>query len=291
MREASRATEIVYVAGYGRSGSTLLDILLGSHAAFMSGGELTYLFEDWDKPGRACACGARYAACPLWSQLPRALPVSVQQAAQIVRRFDGRGRGRFPPRGRADEEGTVAMSHYAAIARCILDLAQGQGARYLIDSSKTAGDAARRPLALQGIAGIPVKVIHLMRSPWATWGSVRRGSNRQLEGHGDRKRWRLARAVAGYVIANGHAYHAGRRLGGRNYYRLRYEDLVRNPRPVIEELGRYLGVDLRRLARAAAAGESFKVSHNVGGNRVRLQREITLQGRSRALDTARGAER
>ena len=40
---------IIYIAGYGRSGSTVLDIMLGDHPRIFSGGELTYLFDDYKR--------------------------------------------------------------------------------------------------------------------------------------------------------------------------------------------------------------------------------------------------
>ena len=276
MNDESIATQIVYVAGYGRSGSTVLDVILGSHPAFMSGGELTYLLDDWDDPARACACGQRYPECPLWSQLAQTLPVPVSQAAALVRRFDRRGA--LHPRWLADDRRhEAAAAQYATIARGLVELAQRQGARYLVDSSKTAGDAACRPLALSATGGVPVKVLHLVRSPWATWRSVRRSSNWQLEGHGGAKRAPLARAVLGYLLAHGYAYHARRKLGTARYFRMRYEDLLEDPQAVFASLGRYLGIDLGSLGRAVIAGERFKVGHNVGGNRVRLQRAVALQ--------------
>ena len=35
---------VLYIAGYGRSGSTVLDMLLGTHPRIIGGGELTHLF-------------------------------------------------------------------------------------------------------------------------------------------------------------------------------------------------------------------------------------------------------
>lgn len=40
-------TEVFYIAGYGRSGSTVLDMLLGMHPAILGMGELTHVFEYW----------------------------------------------------------------------------------------------------------------------------------------------------------------------------------------------------------------------------------------------------
>src|SRR3546814_8262782 len=57
------------VAGYGRSGTTLLDIALGEHPAIMGAGEVTTLARHvWDR-GEYCACGARVRDCPQWNAI------------------------------------------------------------------------------------------------------------------------------------------------------------------------------------------------------------------------------
>src|SRR3546814_9153714 len=57
------------VAGYGRSGTTLLDIALGEHPAIMGAGEVTTLARHvWDR-GEYCACGARVRDCPQWTAI------------------------------------------------------------------------------------------------------------------------------------------------------------------------------------------------------------------------------
>ena len=40
--------EIIYIAGYGRSGSTILDISLGQHDDIMGMGEFTNIFIEWE---------------------------------------------------------------------------------------------------------------------------------------------------------------------------------------------------------------------------------------------------
>jgi hypothetical protein len=64
----SAAPGLVYVAGLGHSGSTLLDLLLGAHPAIISPGELERLspLEARGVPARPCACGAVVSECPYW---------------------------------------------------------------------------------------------------------------------------------------------------------------------------------------------------------------------------------
>jgi hypothetical protein len=67
MSSASAPTELVLIGSSSHSGSTLLDLMLGSHSSVSSAGEmnrLTLFAED-----RRCACGAAVARCPYWSRV------------------------------------------------------------------------------------------------------------------------------------------------------------------------------------------------------------------------------
>lgn len=58
--------KIIFIAGNGRSGSTLLDILLGSSANAFGGGELTNISRDtiFDE---FCSCQSKIGNCELWT--------------------------------------------------------------------------------------------------------------------------------------------------------------------------------------------------------------------------------
>jgi hypothetical protein len=57
--------DVIYVAGCGRSGSTLLDAVLGAHPAVVSVGEVWY-HARWQANNFACTCGAPFNACEFW---------------------------------------------------------------------------------------------------------------------------------------------------------------------------------------------------------------------------------
>ncbi len=61
------------------------------------------------------------------------------------------------------------------------------------------------------------------------------------------------------------------------YLRIRYEDLVRRPVETLEEVGRFLEMDMSPVIESVRAGRPIPVAHLVGGNRLRFQPTITLQ--------------
>src|SRR5437868_12622660 len=61
--------KLIYIASSGRSGSTVLELLLGAHSACWTLGEfhvLPWLLRTNVKP---CGCGSPVAQCPFWQSI------------------------------------------------------------------------------------------------------------------------------------------------------------------------------------------------------------------------------
>ena len=58
--------KIIYIAGAGRSGSTLLDISLGNMDDCFSLGELIFFVENGILKNEYCSCGSRVMDCSFW---------------------------------------------------------------------------------------------------------------------------------------------------------------------------------------------------------------------------------
>ena len=60
---------IIYIMGTGRSGTTILEVLLGSQDKVVQAGEITHIFKDGIQRSIACACGSLAEKCPLWGSV------------------------------------------------------------------------------------------------------------------------------------------------------------------------------------------------------------------------------
>ena len=58
--------KVLYVAGSGRSGSTIVDNILGQLDGVGRVGEVRFLWERGMLEDRTCGCGAAFSACPFW---------------------------------------------------------------------------------------------------------------------------------------------------------------------------------------------------------------------------------
>jgi hypothetical protein len=268
--------KILYIAGYGRSGSTVLDIVLGSHRDIVGVGEVGNLLEDWADARARCSCTRAYADCPFWQGLFDGAPDPklfrtirrVETLASLPRLLLGLipGQDREMYRRYHDH----LFKHVASRA----------GKTIVLDSSKSARATVGRFLALSRLAGQDVYVLHLVRDGLATMESVvATGSNRAIEGRAMPQRTSVVRATLGWASANLWAWLLGRSLGRGRYMRLHYETLVSDPAETIRQLATFLGVDPRELLERIAAGDSFEVGHLVAGNRLRWQGKVRLDPR------------
>ena len=261
---------ILYVAGYSRSGSTILDMMLGRNPAVVSTGELTYLLDDADNPNRVCTCGARYGECPRFGPWLNAQAGKAALAAKKrLRAIESRAGLEVLKSGSASAQDTALYRDYATTL--YTHLTEHTGARIIVDSSKSAKDAAGRPLALARLAGLPVKILHLTRDPRAVVKSyVKDGSNWVAENHRKPKPLDSFRPVIGWAKANSIARGLADDFGS-DYLHVRYEDIMADPATALGKIGAFAGVSLDAELAAAQAGEPVLADHNVGGNRTRLE--------------------
>ena len=60
--------EVIYVAGNGHSGSTLLDIIIGSDSEAFSSGELNFICREGISK-EYCSCGTKIGDCKVWVEI------------------------------------------------------------------------------------------------------------------------------------------------------------------------------------------------------------------------------
>jgi hypothetical protein len=254
-----------------------VDMMLETAPGVVSAGELTYLAEDAATPGRHCSCGAAYGACPRYGDWLATRPPGEAGRLRAIERRGNLGRlvtGTVPA-----EAGRAYRDH----ARGLFDhIGRTSGAEVVVDSSKSARDAAGRPLALSRLAGLDLRILHLTRDPRQTVRSyLDRGSNWVLEGHRRPRPFETWRPILGWTMANRIARRIGREIGADRYLHLRFEDLLADPAGALGRVATFAGIDLSGAMARAEAGEAFTAGHMVGGNRARLEAQTLRAGMTR----------
>ena len=243
---------VLYIGGYGRSGSTLLERLLAAHPDVVGVGELRNLPSA--EPGHRCSCGEPLDDCPVWHNVPRGGDRVTSDRLE--------GLSPLPVR-------TGARRQHAAWTRAVLD-GLSASASVVVDSSKTDRRSARRVPWLRSL-GYDVRVIHLVRDPRGCAWSNHKGCNQRLEaGLPAGLRWPTLRTAVSWTLAN----RAAESVGGA-YLRVRYEDLVTRPSTTLRRVATFGGFDAEPCCEAIEAGE-VALTHQLMGNRMRTQTTLRL---------------
>lgn len=263
---------IVYIAGYGRSGSTLLDILLNAHPLIFGAGELTEIFEAAEA-NRSCSCGRLLSECAIWQGVLNHLPAhtTLREAENLTRRTE-------TPRWLGGRHN--ADTAYGVLWRTTFQaIAHQTGARMILDSSKNSRNTAERTAALIRTTHLPVHIIHLVRDPRAILYATFRGSNRQLEQghHTPARRTAMLRVLAGWMMAHAAVERVRTTYPHIPVKRIRYEDLTQDPITTLLHLGGFLNIDMQPIIQRLQSDAPFEGGHGIGGNRMRRAGPVRIR--------------
>ncbi|WP_110180502.1 sulfotransferase [Nocardioides solisilvae] len=220
---------VLYLAGWGRSGSTLLERLLGELDGVTLLGEVVHLWERGLREDQLCACGAAFSACPFWTEVGlRAFGgwsrVDPDHVAGLKARVDRQRHLPRTVRRRPDAATRAAVLEYAGHFRAVYAAAREvTGARVLVDSSKEIPTA----VTLSHLPDLDLRALHVVRDPRGVAWSWARTVARPEAGGEPMPRFSPARSTALWVSGNLTVEALAWR--GTPLARLRYEDLVADP--------------------------------------------------------------
>ncbi len=266
--------KVLYIAGCGRSGSTLLGNLLGQLDGFCALGEVPHLWDRSLRDNRLCGCGRPFAECRLWQPvLARALgrwtreelaeTIAVRERLTawriLARSFRGSGGRRSPAFGRYVER----------VGRIYREVARVTGSRVLVDGSKSPGHAE----VLRQIPGLEVCPLLLVRDPRAVafaW-QKRQAYDPDREQPMAMGRLDLRQSAimwVGWNLATERMWR--RRPGGCPV--LRYEDFVARPRASVERILALLDASRQPLPFIDEHTVELAPQHALAGNPCRFDR-------------------
>lgn len=268
------AATVLFLAGDGRSGSTVLARMLGEAESFFSAGEVRYLWQRGIIEGRSCECGKHVLECELWSAVLHDAygPSAAQAAADVVRLDRALLRLRSLPAALMAQAAGSAPARYdeltSHLGQVYTSLRRVTGATVVVDSSKlpTYG------LALAQVSSLDVRVVHLIRDPRAqAWSWLRKKAVTDGKRDGVMATQPPAKSAALWTTWNA---VASRFFADGAYMRLRYEDLVAQPASTVANVVRFAAGG--SAVAPAYDGNSIRVSpgHSVAGNPNRMSAGI-----------------
>lgn len=243
---------------------------MGQLPGCLSVGEVRYTWGRGVAANHLCGCGQPFADCPFWTDVMADAVGNQTQfdASGIAARIDARLRARLVPAmqlrrlvGRQEVPPHPDDSAIANLYRALLSQTGAENA--VVDSSKLPPYAK----LLEGLPGVEVYLIHVIRDPRATAFSWRRAkATRDAADSATMPRLSIVRSSAIWVLWNLMVvrwWPAERRLT------VRYEDFVDAPAQELSRIAQALGTIVPDgLVEDGAL--QMAPTHSVAGNPDRL---------------------
>lgn len=263
--------KVLYIAGAGRSGSTVLCNLLGQIDGFFSCGELYNLYRT-PPDQRYCGCGVLISQCEVWDAiLRRTLGEGyIAKTQEMLALRNAVARSRYTPlwatplwRARMFEKACAYLRLTELLYQNIAEVTQS---RVIVDSSKVASYAQ----VLAQIPGIDLRLVFLVRDARAVAYSWQRKKLKPSpEG---RTHIRTVSPVRGALSWIGHNVAAETLIGSVRVpcLRIQYEQFAVSPRQVVERIAQFAG-ESAPLPLLDSNLVEMQVHHTVGGNPDRFR--------------------
>ncbi|WP_025273881.1 sulfotransferase family protein [Haloglycomyces albus] len=267
------AVKLVFIGGLGRSGTTLLERLLGQVPGVMPLGEITHLWERDVVADETCACGATFSHCEFWQRIGHEAfggwdNVDVERLTALKSTVD---RTRHIPALAGKKLGTdqfdLVSEYNSYFERVYQAAAADTGSQVIVDSSKHASLA----YCLRWSPNIDLRVLHVVRDSRGVAYSWTKRVTRPESPSGETMTTYSPTKAAMLWNAQNAAFSLLRRRG-TPVRRVRYERIIERPRHVMRSLARFCGLDISEddLNFIGDGWADLGPSHSAAGNPMRF---------------------
>jgi hypothetical protein len=261
---------VLYLGGFGRSGTTLVERLLGEVSGVCALGEVVHLWERDIRHDERCGCGSRFSGCEFWQRVGRLAfggwhNVDVDRV-HLLR--DTVERTRHIPWLASMNEAPDEVREYANYySRVYAAAAAVSGASVVVDSSKHSALAH----VLRWADDIDLRVLHVVRDARGVAYSWTKTVTRpETDGADEMTRYSPGRSALLWNAHNAAFGLLARR--GVPLLRVRYEQFVADPRAGLGALAGFAGLSLEAsdLDFLTESHADLTVGHSAAGNPMRF---------------------
>ena len=274
---------LVYIASIGRSGSTLLESMLGAHSRIQTMGELHIWPHEIEGGGiRPCSCGEYVDDCVFWSEMRRRVDPMTQEGPGVSffrEKHDGGRTLRYSRLDAYEPEKKISakeQNEIEAYGRNNLEIFSnflslmkeqlGEEPGWIVDASKDP----YRLLWLVRSGLFNIKVIHMVKNPNAFIYSVTKSLILEKKGFNLHKRlYYTARQSVAWIIQNMlFSRIATNWLDEKDYLLINYETFASQPKETFQAVCDKIG-----CAFEEQAVENFRQGsvHTIAGNPMRYE--------------------
>jgi len=271
---------VILLGGLGRSGTTLVERVLGELPGAAALGEVVHLWRRDVRDNERCACNQRFHDCPFWHEVGGlafggwervdvARVEALQGAVERTRFIPRLGRATLPAALRSDV--LEYAGYYARVYRAAAKVASASA---VIDSSKHSSLA----FCLRWHPDIDLRVVHVVRDARAVaYSWTKQVARPETDGAEEMTRYSPTRSALLWDVHN--AAFGMLRRRGVPVHTLRYEDFLADPVSRTREIAAFADLDLGpgALDFLGTDHADLGVAHSAAGNPMRFRTgRITL---------------
>ncbi len=261
-------TKVLFIAGWGRSGTTLLGNILGQLEGYASLGELRHVWDRGVLENRKCGCGKDFHDCELWTGIFNDAFGGMDKAlaGQMVHNRDSLLRTRHMPFIQMKSVRNKLMDRARGtidnLAKLYTSIHKQTGCRVIVDSSKSPADA----YLLAQVPEIDLYTVHVVRDPRAVAYSWWSRQKKMGDGKGDEME--RYSPMWSSLLWNAWNVYIPRIWRANNwpYMYIQYESFIQKPQQDVEAIAKF--IDEQRATLPFVNDREVRITpcHMVSGN-------------------------
>ena len=269
--------KVVYIAGFGRSGSTLVDTMLGQCDGFHSVGELRLIWEGLSTEGWLCGCGHLLRECPFWTKVledaygGKINDTFIEEMRVLSRKYCT---GFQLPRMMLPKTGWLQEPEVKRFLdmteRLYRSIADHSGCSYIVDSSKFPLYAY---LLNAAMPSIDLHIVHLIRDARAVGYAWKKRAYMRSDVADKKERMVQIGYFSSSLRWDGYnlVLETFRYRTPGKYVKVKYREFIANPKQSMQRILDMLGEDHRSLSYIDGENVLLDSTHTCHGNQSRMK--------------------
>jgi len=260
--EKDPSIKVVYITGNGHSGSTLLDMILGSNEGYFSTGELTFITRNTIMK-EYCSCQKVISECEVWPKVfelwEAEREISYSRYHEMHWQFE-RNKRTFQALINYIWPSSIFKQYCRATLKLFQAIQKVTGCSVIIDSSKSP----QRIAVLSKI--VDLEVIHICRNFTGVLNSSKGSVSKNIEAGIEtdlppRRTWKV---ILDWIFTNIAAEIFSIGVSSQKVF---YKNFVKTPKSLGE---------IHPLLIRLTSERSFSASHMLAGNVIRLKKDLKI---------------
>ena len=225
--------KVLYIAGFERSGSTILNRVLGQVDGFIAWGELRDIWQHGIAENRRCTCGALFADCSAWQQIVNEAFNGIEQIdTEEISKLQKKTRSMVLPHhfGLLNDElfKERASLYLNRLEKLYHAIQTTTDSKVIVDSTK----ASWYGYVLGLLPSIDLYTVHVVRDPRGVCYSL---EQRKIKGEPECQWYNPLHASLSWNLKN-YGVETLLKSPKKHYLRINYESFMQTPQIAIKQI-------------------------------------------------------